>query len=686
MNKKKKIALYTCLIFMAGLLLRLLYLYQFSKLPLFDTPAGPDIKEYDDWARAILSDGMLWRKPHIHAPLYPMFLALLYKIFMLKYYWIRLFQAIVGLAAFVPLFFVLRAKFKATKYSLLPWLYLIMAAIYPPLIFYQSELISEVLLLPLLCLIIFTLYRGDSRFEASGKLDWKLLAWYAGAGLLSGLAAITHPLTLLFCAVEFCLLGYCYILRGRKTDKQTKFKFMAPVMFALFVSIPVLTVCIYNSTLEKGSFSIQKNSGFNYFLGNNPEATGGCYLRPGKSWESTHMNATKAAAEKNISKDRYFFGQAMQFLKEHPLDWLWLQAKKCVYVWNCRETTAGADLTPMRYYTSFQRWTWWAPGIIMSLALFGLLANLARREFWRNNSHFLILLFSFWLALTLTVVSGRYRATMLPAVFLLSGFGVIEIINTCRQIKNYKKLLLTAGILAIALLAVYLPSPPVDNAAEQAETETIIGAAYLSKNMQRHAEICFVRAIKASDQASQAYSMLGGLYLKKRKFKESRAMLIKSLEIDPYSCDAYVNLGILSMAMYDFITAEKYFNEAMKKWPNNPKVMYNFGFFLIKSRRLNEAEKVLLNALPYAPSDVNILNALGILYLMDKKPGKAVEYFRRLLDISPRNPGFLLNAAAACIQADKNDEAKTYVSRLLAIQPDSPGGLRLKQILEIKQK
>ena len=65
-----------CLL-VCGILLRAEYLREYAQLLNFDVPAGPDVMEYDLRAREILSGRLFPKVPDIHAPLYPLFLALL---------------------------------------------------------------------------------------------------------------------------------------------------------------------------------------------------------------------------------------------------------------------------------------------------------------------------------------------------------------------------------------------------------------------------------------------------------------------------------------------------------------------------------------------------------------------------------------------------------------------------------
>ena len=99
--EKKHIIIF--IIIIAAIFLRLAYLYQYSDSPLFSTPVGPDVEEYDNWAKEILAWGFSSGRLHIHAPLYPALLASLYYVFSFSQFWVRLFQSLLVLGGFALL-------------------------------------------------------------------------------------------------------------------------------------------------------------------------------------------------------------------------------------------------------------------------------------------------------------------------------------------------------------------------------------------------------------------------------------------------------------------------------------------------------------------------------------------------------------------------------------------------------
>ncbi|MCK4983797.1 MAG: hypothetical protein KAS17_12785, partial [Victivallaceae bacterium] len=246
MKRFSKTQVILSVLILAALILRIIYLWQFSGSPLFNIAVGADVQEYDNWAREILAWGFNSRRLHIHAPLYPIYLAFLYNIFSFKMLWIRLFQTLIILGGFGVLSWAIQA-FVAPKRRVLMWIFLAVAAFYPPLLFYSSELISETLLLPLICLTISLLYWSENQLAAGNFRKGAILI--SAGGICAGLMAITHPTSLLFIALEIILLFFLALFR--KNNKKFIVRLLIPVLFGLMALLVIAPVCVRNSMIAR---------------------------------------------------------------------------------------------------------------------------------------------------------------------------------------------------------------------------------------------------------------------------------------------------------------------------------------------------------------------------------------------------------------------------------------------------
>jgi Flp pilus assembly protein TadD len=646
---------------LAALIWRLLYLYQFSASPLFSVPIGPDVEEYDKWAREILVRGFNSGNQHIHAPLYPALLALLYYVFSFKMFLIRLFQALLVLAGFVLLARTVKNSV-APKQPIIMWIFLVLAAFYPPLLFYSSELISESLLLPLLCLTLFLLYRGENQFSSAKLKPGFLLI--GAAGISSGLMALTHPASLLFIALETVLVALSALFRK---NNKLSFRLLLPLLFITTALLVIAPICIKNSR-EAGHFVlIQQNSGFNFYLGNNPNATGTCYIRPGKEWSDIHKWGEAGGAQRGISKDRFFTYMSLRFIWSNSAKEFKLLVKKAFYVWNFRELPAGADVPPLMYFTGIVRSSKYFFILLGALSICGIILVLCKRESIFRYRHFLLLILAYWAVQTITVTSGRYRLAMYPAFFIFAAFALNYLVE---HRKKRKDLLKFAAGLLFGTLVVCLPSPPVNPEKDQAEADSLYGEAYFRLGKYEKAAEHLHACLDFNPLNNRAYNLLG---ITSEKDSPAKAagyyhLAIKSAPDEP---DGYLNLAIQYSNRGDYKEAENYFAKALHYGPTTPQVLYNYGCFLHKKKDFKAAIEYLDKCLQAAPWYNEAMNTLGVIYIQNKKPKLALKYLEAAHKLAPEKTGLMLNLAVALHMNGRVREAINMLERLIALEPDN---------------
>ncbi len=657
-----------------GSLMRWLYLVQFSTSPLFLNPIGPDVREYHDWAREIIALGLPWDKVHIHAPLYPMFLAALYRIFTFDLLWVRIVQLLCGMAGIIFCFRAVQ-RFAVTPENKPEWVALIFAVIallYPPLIYYQAELVSEALLFTLLCLTTALLYYGEAKIIRKFSSG---LSFISVAGLTLGLAAITHPMALVLGTAETLWLLLYWIYRNRKMSLTRRVALVT--IFLASVVIVIAPVSIYNSYLAKRPILIQKHSGFNFYLGNNPDADGTCYLRPGAPWDKFHAEVEEEARQLGIDKDYYLTKQAIFFILETPFEALSLATKKLLYVWNFRELISGADPAPLREWTTLMSSSKGAFAVLGVLAFGGLIFSLRHAAILFAARHFILLLGSFWLAQTLTVVSGRYRVAMYPAFFFFAALCLVSLVTTwdirAERIKSIIVLLLGCAL-------VCLPRPPQDERRETAEADLLLGAGYFKQGNYAMAQHHLKRANESRQGSAGCFNLLG-MIAGMRSSECATIWFEQAIKAAPDEAEGYMNLAVIASQKGNKTRAEKLFRQAMKKRIHEPDLYYNYGYFLQQQGNLAEAERYYKLSLNIAPSYRIAINALGVLYIMTGKPEAAVAQFRRASALEPTNHDVMVNLAVAETMCGNKAMARQILDTVLKAKPVHPAATQLKQRL-----
>ena len=702
---KNKFAIFFALYLLIGVLIRLYYLSQFSISPLFNIPIGPDVEEYTKWAHNILAGQWLWNSVHIHSPLYPYFLALLFRLYsgsVSLFKWVRFTQLFIGLVAVIPLYLSLEMALADNRFKegpkeqkeslfqnrIIKGIFLFSWLCYPPLIFYMGELTSEVLVIPLLSLSIFFIYKSEqySAFEYDDaepetkitETSCRKFRYICFGGFAAGLAVVAHPMVLFFLFWESI---YLLILPLIAFKKQTGLRtpLLRFMFFIIFAVLPVMPVVIYNTMLLKEPVPLQANSGFNFYLGNGPEADGTCRLRPGPEWERVHAEAEKAANCQGISKDQYFFKESLRFITEHPFQWLKVLAKKALYVWNEKELTAGADIYPLRYFTAFQRNTNWSFGVVAVLALFAIFINMLpafykpeeRRLFFYRYRHFLILILAFWGAQTLLVTSGRYRIPMLIAVLVLAAAGAASLI--CELRKGHKRAVIAfPAALLVASGIVYLPNPPFHLESEVAEAHSLLGEAFIKQGHYSEAEAMLLAAAKYQPDWSRNYNLLGLISEEEKRYYDALGYYKRAIECDPEDPEGYVNIATLYANRGMLDETEHYFSEALALKKATPSLYYNYALYCSEKGDFNRAVKYYQAALKLDPSNVQALNNLGTTYFQQGEFGQAIEYFKSALLLEPDNPEKMVNLALAYLKNGEMDMAEDMVEKAASIAPDMP--------------
>ena len=187
-------------------------------------------------------------------PLYPTFLAIVYLIFGTgprRFFIARLIQVLLS-AALVPLTYkisplVFPEKEKIWKVS--AWI----VAIYPMLVIYPLALATENLFFLLITASVYVL------LMAQRKQTWY---WFASAGILLGLTALTRSV-----ALAFAGLAVMWVWMSLKDFKSALIVFLA-------VSVVTLPWMVRNTLLHHKLMGIESALGYDLYVGYHPLSTG----------------------------------------------------------------------------------------------------------------------------------------------------------------------------------------------------------------------------------------------------------------------------------------------------------------------------------------------------------------------------------------------------------------------------
>ena len=569
-------------IIFSGIVLRIIYLYEFSLLPHFDFAIGPDIQEYHERALEILGGRMFPATPEIHAPLYSFFLALCYRL-NCSIPAIRIIQIFLNFAAYLSIVPLLRKN--SGSFRLQMW-FLFFASIVPILFFHQGELISESLLAPLLAIFFWMRELFRERHRNIRQIS-------SGAAL--GGLILTHGLMIFFAAG---------ILVAEIFYKRWKGTLLLLAGISVII-IPVLTA----KSLHYGKITgIQSNSFYNLWIGNNPDSTGGCYLRPGKMWRTPLENAQAESREKGISENTVFLKKIVKFYIDSPGEAALLLLKKTALLFYPYEPVAGADPEAMIRESKVQ--TFGNAFFILLLCFAGCGIFFAIKYRQKEFADFYILAASIAIGLILTAVSGRYRQGLMPGLILLGAIGGAGLKKHCWWCATE----------AILFFWIFLLPDGKENAAEYA---SIAGEAYYRKKDFDNAEKLLLFAERSIDDPARFDNLLGAIAEEKGDFSEAQKRYRRVIALEPDFADAYLNLAALIFRIPGRRAEALNLLDSALHRNRNLHSAYNFiALDAAEKKDYKTAEKFFVQALKYAPENRGYQKNLQLCQLLAAKEKK----------------------------------------------------------------
>jgi tetratricopeptide (TPR) repeat protein len=622
------------LVFAAAFLVRLIYLWQIESIPLFYHLAG-DGRTYDEWGQRIAAGDWLGQGVFYQAPLYPYFLGVLQFVFGHNLWLIRFLQVILGSLS-CALMFLVGQKLFSRPAGITAGLLL---AGYAPAIFFDGLIEKSVLDLTLLSLLLLVVLNGA---------DERWLKWL-GAGALLGLLGLARENALILAPVVALWVGFHYSPMPFAQRARWLALFFAGVLLVLF---PVGM----RNLLVGGEFKLTTSQfGPNFYIGNNPAADG-TYGSIRNIIGETQLEGpdAKRLAERKAGREltpaevsSYWFGQALEYIKAQPSQWLRLLGLKWLLVWNAREIEDSDD------FYIYQNWSWLLSGlaffnrfgVLTPLAAVGVLFTFGQ---WRQLWHLYAMILTLALSVATFYVFGRYRFPLVPLLALFAGAGVIEAAKIFQR-RAWRSL-------APALIL-------------------LIGVGVVINWPLR----------KVAGAGAAGYNNLANAFAKQGKVSEAIKTAERAIAIEPDYGVAYYNLGNLYAQQGKFDVAKRHFEAALRLLPNYAEAHSNYGQLLAEGGDIDGGMKHFEKAVALNPKLSRAQLNLGVALAKQGKTMAAIEPLKaaaRLNTDSPQASFFLGNVYAA---QNRYTEAEASFNRALQIDGNfAPAHQSLAQLFELQ--
>lgn len=511
----------------AALVLRLVYFFWSQDLPFFDHPVT-DALYHHRLAEAI-ANGLWWDgQPFFRAPLYPYTLGLIYSLFGSSIWIGKVFGHLIGIATGGLIICLAHRTFGKRVAVIASVLWLGSGL----LLFFEGELLLDSFFTFLSLASVYLLLTSEER-------GYRL----ALAGLLLGLAAITRP-TMLVCIPAYA--GWLYVQRGR-------FSWTGYAMFGLMAALPILVVAGINSAALGRPAGIAMQGGINFYIGNNPQATGYSANLPepwGYAWNyrqlSTHAESMRNQRLDAVKVSDYYYGLGTDYLTDHPVDAAKLYAKKAVLSLNRVTISNNLNLTYVTNRIPILKWlpvrVWW----LFPLALVGLMmkrSDADKRMLW---------LFATLYATTLILffVAERFRLPIVPILIVLAASGL----STLWELRRSH----LAAALAVLAGGVLLTAPNWYDLRLENEGMAYfnLGNVALRTGQNEKAVVWYDSALAASPEMKQLRLNRGLAHMRLGSLDEAQADYLSEASLFTLDARAHNNLAALHLLRGDTASAQ----------------------------------------------------------------------------------------------------------------------------------
>jgi tetratricopeptide (TPR) repeat protein len=631
-------------VFAVALAIRLVHLLQIRNAPFFDILLG-DARGYDEWAQRIAAGDWIGKEPFFQAPLYPYFLAAIYRTMGRDLFAVRICQAIVGASSCLLLALTGRRLF-SPRVGLIAGLAL---AAYAPAIFFDSLLQKSGLDVFFMCLSLWIL---------SGLVDdpARRRSWFA-LGLALGGLSLTRENAM---AVVVVVVMWA-LVEGRRTVAT---RFGALACFAVGLAILMLPVVAHNYRASGELYLTSWQAGQNLYIGNNPSANGTyAPLRYGRVSPEYERQDAIDLAERALGRpltprevSGYWTQQALDYITSHPAGWLQLMGRKFVLLWNARE---AVDTESQQTYAEWSlplTMTGWIThfGVLVPLAVLGLYAS---RTDWRRLWVFYAIAVAYSASVLVFYVFARYRLPLVPILILFAANGSVAIPGLVRNLRGDRPPAAAPrgrGKKAAAPAAVARP------ARAWGVLAAIVVAAIFAN----------WPALSASTMEAITENNLARALEMNGRVDDAIAHYERATTLDPAYAPSYNNLATALRAQGDLNRAIANYQKALALQPNYPDVHYNIGNTLLQQNRLEEAIAQFRQALALNPVFADAANNLGTALLRANRPQEAIEVLEGALKNSPDSVLAHRNLADALTLAGRPEDALVHLRRAAALSPN----------------
>jgi tetratricopeptide (TPR) repeat protein len=565
-------------LFLLTFCVRLYVVVRLCFMPFF-IPNGGDMKFYSDWALRVAHGAWTDHQAFYGLPGYPFLLAGLYKILNFDTFGVSIFAGLIqSLADAFTAVFIWKIAVEAfsegeqdSAASATGWMAAVGWALYQPAQAFSAVLMPTALAVTAYWYCVWVLMRRRDRFSI-----W--LPWLP-IGVLIGFQAMIVA-TILF-AVPLALASI--VLRWKKSKiENRKSKIQPLAATALLIAglyLGASPCWIHNYFVAHEPVMLSAHSGLNFYIGNNPIATGYPKMPPGMSAGQQGMlkdsitMAEKAEGRplRHYQVSQYWAAKAHDYIANHRADWLRLMGRKFVNFWN------SFQYDDLSLITLFDHAGLLAPGPrfgwVAALAIPGILMVLLGRR--RRAGWIVAAVLLHMAALMPVFVTERYRLAAVPGLLLLGAYGLWEFWSFL----NRARWMPAISYACVGLVAAFCVATPPADAALWSLDYYNTGIKALDQGDYGAARGDLETAYRYVPGNAEVNFSLGLLWQSQGDTRRAEIFYARALELNPRHAGAWNNLGVMASKQKAWPIA-RHRNRSQRRQdpvPSSPRLRGNGG-------------------------------------------------------------------------------------------------------------
>ncbi len=613
------------ILFLVALAVRLVYLGTLAARPGFNIPIVDEIA-YDRMARFFMTVLDLEPGPLFRPPFWPAILGLSYMMFGSAFGIARIVNVVLG-ALSVAAAYRVGTKIVDKKVAFIGGLILCVYGFF-------VHINATGLATSLLIYLVMEAMNLTLRTRRSGYWGSALFA-----GFLWGLAAITRPIALIPVVILLIDLALRKVFPVKK-----KYIHIVILVLGLFIAITPVTV---RNMLHGDTALICTNGGINFYLGNNPVATGFTAFHPalGVFWtpETAHVWAENMAGKRMNPTDvsSFYAREGLLYLINNPMDALGLWGRKTVLLLSGQEISNNGDLDFMANDNPLLKiLLMLGYGVLLPFALAGMVLLWMRGPEQRLT---ILIALSLLFINILFFVSARYRLPAIPFFALFAAAAGSYLLRADWKTQGREVLLVGACIVVLGL--------PV--------------------NLN-------LGGLPTGGNPAYGWFIRGQVLAREDNPLEAEKAFLNALEYNPRTPLANYYVGEIRLKHGDAEKAVTYFQQELANGPSKM-ASKRLGLAYRQLGKRKQAEEAFRDALSIDPEDAEIRTMLaqeigeqGISAADSQEWEKALKLFEQAMQIDPNNPFFAFGIASSQYMMGDTTLAGNMMKALYSASPGFP--------------